>query len=393
MPALPPDEIDATILRLRSEGEGWSAIGHVVGLSRDSVSRRHAKLMGSMGLDDHPGFQAVTEGNVTRIEPVARYRPKPAEIKRLTKDKSAFRDTLSTLRELLLGDIRAASLSSQAINHSKPRIKWAPESERHLLEIAPVDLHVGKLSWGEETGHDYDIRIAERVFTDAIDEILARVQGLTVEQIVLVVGNDLTQTDNLAGTTTAGTFVDTDTRYIKAFRRAVAINRWAIERCASVAPVLVKIIPGNHDRLTAFHVGDVLAAAFEGRASISIDNSPKLRKYHHYGVNLLGWTHGSEERQADLPLIMAQEEPEAWAATKWREIHTGHYHKAKEMRYTAGDSFNGVRVRILPSLCGPDAWHFARGFVHEQRACEAFIWNRTRGYAGHLSANARDEAA
>lgn len=365
MPTLPPDDIDATILSMRSAGDGWSAIGNVVGLSRDSARRRHEKL-------------------TAELPDSGRFLPKPAEMRKWSKQADQSQ-TLQTLRDLIVGDIRR---EAQTVSSPKPRLKWVPEDERHLLEIAPVDLHVGKLSWGEETGHDYDIRIAEQVFTDAIDEILERARRDPLEQIILVVGNDLLQSDNLAGTTTAGTYVDTDTRYIKAFRRAVAINRWAIRRCAGVAPVVVKIIPGNHDRLTAFHVGDVLSAAFESDPSVTIDNSPKLRKYHRYGASLLGWTHGSEEKPTDLPLIMAQEEPKAWSETTHREWHVGHLHRSKETRYTAGDSFNGVRVRILPSLCGPDAWHYMRGFVHERRACEAYIWNRTHGYSGHYSVNA-----
>jgi hypothetical protein len=357
---LPADEIDPTILRMRAAGEGWSAIGNVVGLSRDSVRRRHEKLTAE----------------------TATFLPKPAEMRKWSKGDQS--QTLQTLRDLIVGDIRAASSGRT----EKPRMKWVPEADRFLLEIAPVDLHVGKLAWGEETGHDYDIRIAEQVFTDAIDEILHRASRDPLEQIVLVVGNDLLQTDNLAGTTTAGTYVDTDTRYIKAFRRAVAINRWAIQRCSGLAPVVVKIIPGNHDRLTAFHVGDVLAASFAHDPSVTVDNSPTLRKYHRYGPTLLGWTHGSEEKAADLPLIMAQEQAKAWSETEHREWHVGHLHKAKETRYTAGDSFNGVRVRILPSLCGPDAWHYQKGFVHERRACEAYLFSRSKGYAGHYSANA-----
>jgi hypothetical protein len=268
-----------------------------------------------------------------------------------------------------------------------------PEDERHLLEISPVDLHVGKYAWGEEAGEDYDITIAEKVFTDAINDILHRASVYPLEKIVLVVGNDLLQTDNLAGTTTAGTYVDTDSRYIKSFRRARAINSWAIHRCAEVAPVDVQIVPGNHDSLTAFHIGEVLEAEFEADPRVQISNSARRRKYLKYGVTLLGWTHGNEEKHQDLPLIMAQECPKEWGETLHREWHIGHLHKMKETRFTAGDSFNGVRVRILPSLCAPDAWHYTRGFVKERRACEAYLWNRKSGYAGHFSSNVREEAA
>lgn len=311
--------------------------------------------------------------------------PKPAEMKRWAK-KADLNATGATLREVILSDIRKETLD-RAVR--KPKQKWVPEEERHLLEISPVDLHVGKYAWGEEAGEDYDIEIAEKVFTDAIEDILHRASVYAVEKIVLVVGNDLLQTDTLQGTTTAGTYVDTDSRYIKSFRRARAINSWAIHRCAEMAPVEVQIVPGNHDSLTAFHIGEVLEAEFQRDPRVAVCNSAKRRKYLRYGVTLLGWTHGNEEKPQDLPLIMAQEEPESWGQTQHREWHVGHLHKMKETRYTAGDSFNGVRVRILPSLCAPDAWHYSKGFVKERRACEAYLWNKAQGYAGHFSSNVR----
>ena len=317
------------------------------------------------------------------------YAPKIAEIKKW-QNKADQRETVRQIGDEILADIRREAKSSP----DKPRIKISREKDNHLLEIAPVDLHVGKLAWGEETGTDYDIRIAERVFTAAIDDILERTKSYQITQIVFPVGNDLLQVDSPANTTTAGTYVDTDSRYIKSFRRARSITSWAIREMAKRAPVLVPIVPGNHDRITAFHLGEVLEAEFSDVPFVAIDNRPLLRKYHKFGTNLLGWTHGSEEKPADLPLLMANECPEWWSTTEHREWHVGHLHRSKETRYTAGDSFQGVRVRILPSLCAPDAWHYSKGFVHERRACEAYLYSYDTGYAGHFSSNVmRDEAA
>lgn len=288
--------------------------------------------------------------------------------------------TFTTIRNLCLADIR---------REAKPAKAKRRKPGKYFYEIAPVDLHVGKYAWSEETGADYDIRIAEGVFTDAIEDLLARADHLPLEQIAIVVGNDLLQTDTTAGTTTSGTYVDTDSRIVKSFRRARAINSWAIRECAKRAPVRVIVVPGNHDELMAFCIGEVLAAEFSRDERVTFDRTPRPRKYLRYGPALLGWTHGHEVKPVDLPLIMAHERKKDWAATSHHEFHTGHLHKAKEMRFTAGDSFNGVRVRILPALCAPDAWHTHMGFVGEQRACEAYLWDKANGYAGHFSVNAR----
>lgn len=309
------------------------------------------------------------------------YIPRIAQVRGWSL-RTDWEPVVTRLRDGLLTDIRR-----EAKHRPAPQRRKAKKGSGHLLEISPVDLHVGKLSWAQETGVDYDVTIAEKVFTSAVSDLLERASVYPLDEIVLVVGNDLLQTDNIEGTTTSGTYVDTDTRYIRAFRRARSITSWAIRECAALAPVRVVIVPGNHDALTAFHVGEVLDAEFDNDPRVTVDASPSPRKYYRYGKTLLGWTHGNEEKHSDLPLIMAQECPKDWAETTHREFHTGHLHKMKETRFTAGDSFNGVRVRILPSLCAADAWHHKKGFVKEQRACEGYLWSRTHGYAGHLSSN------
>lgn len=319
-------------------------------------------------------------GNRTSLIKIQEF--KTAELRKMLKDNP---DTEYRAVTRAIADLRRDMKGVKRF--APPKLKAG--ADRHMIEVSPVDLHIGKLAWREETGADYDGKIAEDSYVDVIERLLSRVRrmGVAIEEFVYPVGNDLLQTDNNAGTTTAGTLVDTDSRYIKSFRRAVRLSRWTIDRLAAVAPVRVPVVPGNHDRLTAFHVGDVLGAVYEHNPHVRILTSPKLRTYVSYGPTLLGFTHGSEEKPQDLPLIMSVEAPE-WSKSKWREWHIGHFHKSKEVRYTAGDSFNGVRVRVLPSLCAADAWHYMLGYVGEQRACEAYLWNKRTGYAGHLSESA-----
>jgi hypothetical protein len=278
----------------------------------------------------------------------------------------------------MLADIRAERSAK-----AKP-LRLKLRGDRHLLELGVVDVHVGKLSWAEEVGQDYDVQLAETAFVEAVEDLLRKASGFPVEQIILLIGNDLFHVDNLLRTTTGGTPQDADSRYAKMFRRGRRMQSWALRRAAEIAPVVGKIIPGNHDRQSTFCLGEVLGAEFADHPNVTIDNSPNLRKYHRYGTNLLGWTHGSEEKHNDLPLIMAQERPQDWAETTHREFHLGHLHKAKETRYVAGDSFNGVRVRILPALTATDAWHYSKGYS-DRRCAEAYLFNHDTGYAAHFS--------
>lgn len=346
--------------------------------------RRATTLKAIHALIDEGEISQPERGGVY-ISKEIRFAPTKSELKRWQRDLDQAK-LLETLRDGLIADLeQERARRPKARAHAKPK----QGSELLVREIAPADVHVGKYAWDDEAGASYDVEIAEQTFAQAVidsDERTFRMADALGETLYIA-GNDFLQTDNLAGTTTSGTYVDTDTRYIRSFRRAFRLHRWAIDRLADRGRVRVVVVPGNHDRLTAFQLGHSLESWYHDDPRVTIDNSPKLRKYHAVGINLLGWTHGSEEKEDDLPMIMATEQPELWAKSLHREWHIGHFHKSKETRYTAGDSFQGVRVRVLPALCGPDAWHYAKGYVGGLPACESYLWHPQQGFAGMISSN------
>ena len=174
-----------------------------------------------------------------------------------------------------------------------------------LLEINIPDLHVGKLAWGVETGGpNYDVKIAESTFWRALETLLSRVSGYKFDQVLLVIGNDLLNSDDIEGRTTAGTYVSTDARYHKTFVVTRTMIIKAIERLKQIAPVFVLPVPGNHDQLSVWHLGDSVEMFFTNDSQVSIDNRPRARKYFTFGKVLLMFCHGDKGRRTDYPLVM-----------------------------------------------------------------------------------------
>ncbi len=261
------------------------------------------------------------------------------------------------------------------------RIKPKPRNARsgNMLELSIPDLHLGKLAWSKETGGwgDYDVRIAEKVFDAALDALIARTASYQPDEICLIIGNDLLHTDNVQGTTTAGTPVASDSRYHKTFRIAREMKTRAIECLRMVAPVRVIVVPGNHDQLTAWHLGDSLECYFHKYGDVKIDNTPTLRKYYQWGRVMLMWSHAAKKvNLSDYPLLMATERAEMFGSTTFHEVHTGDLHQVRL------EEKHGIRVRILPSLSAPDNWHSEKGFVGNIRSAEAYVWNVDEGLVG-----------
>lgn len=285
------------------------------------------------------------------------------------------------------GDRLISKLEAAGKKRPKTKVDFKISSntksgDRNLLEIATVDLHMGKYANARETNSNYNMDIAEKLFRESTTYLLQKGARDPIDKILWPIGHDALHYATIQGTTPSGTIMDRDGRFFEAHERLMQVYVWAIEESLRVAPVELVYIPGNHDYLPSYHVARELAAWFRSESRVTPDVEPKPRKYREYGINMLGFTHGSEEKPAMLPTLMAKEAPEMWGRTRQREIHVGHLHLMR----IYGESFAGVRIRILPTLTAHDHWHHKSGY-QDRRASEAYLWNHKHGYAGHYSYN------
>jgi hypothetical protein len=249
------------------------------------------------------------------------------------------------------------------------------------------DMHFGKMALQDETGEEWNLEIAENVYKAACNALLESASECKPEQILFPVGNDLLNIDNDWGTTTAGTQQDNTHSLAQLFKRVKIIIRDTILMLREVSPVHVLCVPGNHDRTMSYLLVDALEDSFLHDKHVTVDNLPTPRKYVQWGISLIGFTHGDQEKHQSLPGIMANERPELWANTKWREWHIGHTHRKKQFHFLPTVTHNGVIVRSIPSLTAADRWHFRKGYVGGVRSAEAFIWNKENALTATYGAN------
>lgn len=262
-----------------------------------------------------------------------------------------------------------------------PEIKYKlPYDEGMLYEIDIPDIHFGRLTWEAESGDDYDIKLAYDSVHKVLDELLTWVKNVPVSGILLPIGNDFFNVNSKDNTTVHGTPQQEDTRWQKTFTKGRRLAQEMIDKCASVAPVDVLMLPGNHDEEKTFYLGEVLDASYSKNPNVKVDNSPKTRKYRLHGTNLIGFAHGYDEKLYKLPALMAVDEPQLWGKSKYREFHTGDKHH----KFDTAEDF--ITVRILRSLAAKDAWTFRNGFVGSIRAAESFLWNPTKGVVAQYTA-------
>jgi hypothetical protein len=248
---------------------------------------------------------------------------------------------------------------------------WTPETGK-LLEISIPDLHLGLLSWNKETGMDYDIRVAREAYLSAVNAMVSWGKQHGAEQILIVVGHDLLNSDTPENTTAKGTRQDEDSRHVKSFEFAWRTVKDAIEICLSEAPTTAIFIRGNHDTNRITMVGEVIRAWFRDNSAFNIDNDPKDYKIYVWGKCMICHTHGHLCKHDKIPGIFATDFPREWGDTVHRTCRVGHGHTERVRE------FPGMTIEMVPSLGAPSAWTASSGY-RSQRAAFGYIWDKEHG--------------
>lgn len=287
-----------------------------------------------------------------------------------------FEVSLAKKKDLINTKIVLSQLMEDAKKHAPkyPRFKRIKDTGL-MLELVIADLHFGRLAWREESGGDYDIKIASADLLRVVDGLIQRSSSMAYDKIIIPVCGDFFNSDHKLNTTTNGTWQDEDTRWQKTFRfgRQLAVN--VIDMCAALAPVEVIIIRGNHDNQRSFFLGDSLMCWYNNTTRVKIDNIARPRKYKQWGNVLLGFAHGHSEKKQSLPMLMANEARLEWSASTYREFHIGHWHHKTLDTFEDG----GVTVKTFRSLASSDAWTMEMGLNMSLRSGEAMAWSKEKG--------------
>lgn len=293
-----------------------------------------------------------------------------------------------------------------ALDVKFPKLKRQKFKDPNILVIDPADIHVGKLASLFETGDEYNSQIAVDRVKEGVTTLLERSRPYNIEKIVLITGNDILHVDNTRSTTTSGTNQDTDSMWYDAFNKAIDCFVKVITMMLPLADVHVVYNPSNHDYQAGFYFAQVLKAYFHNSPNISFDASMSHRKYFHYGVNLIGSSHGDGAKVQDLPDLMKTEARKAWAKSKYGYWYLHHIHhkdrrKSKgkkgftiEKDYgdvtVIGDSSNleekdYTHIEYLRSASGTDGWHHRNGYQHSPKAIESFLHSYYLGQIGRFT--------
>ena len=259
--------------------------------------------------------------------------------------------------------LKAFEAAIRDMCQSVPALPCVPPPVRFdadLLNVFPMgDPHFGLHSWKPETGEDFDLKIAEALTFGAIDRLVSRAPSASVG-LLLNLGDYFHADDSTNRTRQSGNVLDVDGR----FQKVASVGFRAMIRCIermleTHETVIVRNNPGNHDPHQARMLNIAVEARFHDNPRVLVDPSPSSFFYYRFGKTLIGSTHGDGARLADLPLIMANDVPQEWAAAQFRVWHVGHFHHNQKF---AQKDLTGCEVETHRTLAAGDAWHRHAGY-------------------------------
>lgn len=234
---------------------------------------------------------------------------------------------------------------------STTEIPSTVDIEEDLMAVYPLgDPHIGMLSWERETGENWDLEIAEKVFINIFDRVIKTAPNCK-KAIILNLG-DFFHCDNMeAITSRSGNRLDVDGRYAKMVQVGLKIIRRMITTALSHHEhVTIINCIGNHDDTGAIFLSVCLKHIYENEPRVSVDDSPAPFHYIKFGKVLIGAHHGHTCKMDKLPSVMASDRYEDWGTTKYRYWMTGHIH------HDSKKEFPGCMVESFRTVAAKDAY-------------------------------------
>ncbi len=274
------------------------------------------------------------------------------------------------------GQLAAFQAMVDGLKEDLPRITIMPApqhvEEDLLNQFVVTDSHFGMLAHREETGADYDLRLAEQLL---LDWFAAAVAGAPqAHTAVLAQLGDLLHHDALESVTPAHKHVlDADSRLHKVVRVVIRTLRRVVDMLLQKHKhVHVVMASGNHDPASSVWVRELLATIYENEPRVTVDTSPMLYYAYKWGDTALFYHHGHKRGVAQVDATLAGMFREMFGQSKYAFAHVGHLH-SDEGRKSAL-----MYVERHETLAAPDAYAAGGGWL-SGRSAKVITYSRRFG--------------
>lgn len=258
------------------------------------------------------------------------------------------------------------------------RIAKPSQGQKHLLNTYVVtDFHLGMLAWGEETGADWDVEIAENLLYNWFDA--AVIQSPKADTAVLAQLGDFLHWDGMeAVTPSSGHVLDADSRFQKLVRIAVRMIRHIIDLLLKTHKhVHVIMATGNHDLASSVWLREMVAHVYQDEPRLTVDLSPDVYYCYEFEQVSLFFHHGHKRKPSNISDTLVAKFRKVLGNTHFSYAHLGHLHSHESKE-------NGIMViEQHRTLAAPDAYSATGGWM-SGRDAQVITYHKQYGEVSRL---------
>jgi hypothetical protein len=234
------------------------------------------------------------------------------------------------------------------------------------------------LAWREETGADYDLKIAEQLLLDWFAAAI-RMSPNANTAILCQLGDLLHHDSHISVTPTNAHVLDADSRFQKMIRVVIRTLRRVVEMLLEKHQrVHLVMADANHDPASGAWLREMFAAFFEDEPRVSVDSSASTYYAYEHGDTSLFYHHGHKRKVGNVDDVFAGKYREIYGRTKHSYAHLGHLH-SDELKST-----NLMKVERHETLAAPDAYAANGGWL-SGRSAKVITYHKKFGEVGRVT--------
>jgi hypothetical protein len=195
-----------------------------------------------------------------------------------------------------------------------------------LNQYTITDYHLGMMAWHEETGDDWDMKIAESLLMKWFQSAIK--MSPEADTAILANIGDFLHWDGMEAVTPAHrNILDADTRFSKLARVAsrciVQVIRLLLTKHQHVHVIMCD---ANHDPASQAWFRAWLPIVFENEPRVTVDISPSAYNAYQFGNVGLFFHHGHRRKQKAIDSVFVRQFREIFGSTQHCYAHMGHLH-------------------------------------------------------------------
>lgn len=282
------------------------------------------------------------------------------------KEQYTFRAKIKPKAKLITKE-ENEEIVKKLVENIKPlkTLKTRPSkniNDDKMIMLTIADLHLGRYCNKFDTGVDYNLNIAKDYFNYIIDELVKWQDMLQAGTLLYTIGNDFFNYDNINGTTSKGTPLQSSVSYREMYVEGLNLQIQALYKLKSLCKftkIVVQMVQGNHDELLDYTMYLTLKKLFETDDLFEFSDDYKPIQKYEFGNNLIVQQHGDinpKQLVSRMPVICGKE----WSNHDNRYLITNHKHSSKKE-----EDINSIKWIQQNTIIPIDTYEYKLGFIGE----------------------------